>query len=158
MSPAMVAGADNGTVAAEVTVAAAEAPCIIVGPNISYGTLEFSRPDVPASNRNANLAYTNCSPQSQRIYARGTPAVSTSSGATWQLISVTPCAELNHYWHSVVRENSSVVPLTLEDQLIDDVAPAGAEQLHPTNLAMPCRGSAGAGETMTFSIILTASF
>jgi hypothetical protein len=154
-SAAPTLAADNGTVDAQVTVAT---PCVTVGPAIDYGVKRFGAPAAGSS------SFTNCSTDTERIYLRGTDAVSTSSAATWQLTTAStspapgnPCpGGVNRYFH-FAGVQSYGVPLTLNDQQVTD-APAGDSTPLYTALELACPGSDGGGETMTFSIIVTASF
>lgn len=144
--------ADNGTVDAQVTVAT---PCVTVGPGIDYGTLQFGAPGGGSS------SFTSCSTALEKIYLRGTDAVSTTSSATWQLTSTSPSGPtcnpgLNRYLLNAGVQSYAPV-LTLSDQQVADAQPNTTETLY-TGLELPCPGSDGAGETMTFSIIVTASF
>lgn len=156
LAPASTMATDNGTVSAQVTVAT---PCVTVGPNIDYGTKGFSTSTPPVSSTSSGTSsYTNCSSDPENIYVRGSNAVSTSSSATWQLTGTGTCsAGVNRYYHSV-GDDVGGANLSLSDQLINPAAAAGATKTLFANIAMPCSGSDGAGETMTFSIIVTASF
>jgi hypothetical protein len=156
VAPASTMAAGNGTVSAQVTVAT---PCITVGSNINYGTKAFSTlsPFVSKTS-NGTSSYTNCSSDPEKIYVRGSNAVSTSSAATWQLTGTNACnAGVNRYYHSV-GDDVGGANLTLSDQLINPAAAAGATKTLFATVEMPCSGSDGAGETMTFSITVTASF
>jgi hypothetical protein len=157
LSPATAAATDNGTVSAEVTVVA---PCITVGPNIDYGTLPFNTPGHTVMERKAT-SYTNCSGMAEKVYARGTAAVSASSDTTWQLApgSGLCMLEPNHYGHRVIDQSINAgFWTTTTDNLLNSAVAAGATVGLATDLMMACSGSDGAGETMTFSIILTATF
>jgi hypothetical protein len=159
LAPASTMAAGEETVSAQVTVAT---PCITVGPNVNYGTLAFStvNPFVQVS-ASGTTSYTNCSVTSEKVYMRGTNAVSASSSATWRPISASTCSTAQQivdvYLHSV-SDGTGGAFLSLSDQLLNPAAAAGATRTLSTQMTMPCSGSSGAGETMTFSIILTASF
>lgn len=159
IAPATAAAEDSGTVSAQVTVAT---PCITVGPNIDYGTLPFSTvtPFVQVS-KTGTTSFTNCSVSAEKVYVRGTNAVSASGGATWRPISASTCSTaqqiIDVYTHSIADSTHGVF-LSLTDQLFDPASAAGATSTLRTQMTMPCSGSNGAGETMTFSIIVTASF
>lgn len=156
LAPASTLATGEGTVSAQVTVAT---PCITVGPNIDYGTSSFSTLDPSNPHTITDTSsYTNCSSDAEKIYLRGSDAVSASSAATWQLTGANTCSVvLNRYRHSV-GDDVGGANLTLNDQLINPAAGAGATKTLFSLLEMPCSGSDGAGETMTFSIIVTASF
>ena len=163
VSPATAAAADNGTVSAQVTVPAV-APCITVGDPIDYGTVQFSTPGDVNKTAFGASTYTSCSPDAQKIYVRGTPATSASSDARWTLAqgSFFLC-DTGPNVYGVLASDSpdgsrSSVALHDSDQLMNPTAAPGTAYPLRTTLFMPCSGSTGAGETMTFSIILTASF
>jgi hypothetical protein len=157
IAPTTAAAADSGTVSAQVTVAA---PCITVGPNLDFGTARFTQGSTPIPTR--STSYSNCSEWAQRIYARGTDAVSATSAATWQLSPFINCdpngLRLNEFILTLRTASGSTTLSDSSDTLFDEAAPAGATRALGTELIMPCSGSDGAGETMTFSIILTATF
>jgi len=154
LAPASTMATGEGTVSAQVTVAA---PCVTVGPNIDYGTKGFSTATVPSSSTGVS-SYTNCSSEPERIYVRGSNAVSTSSTATWQVTGTDPCSVgVNRYYHGV-GDDTGGANLSTTDQLINPSAAAGATKTLYATMTMPCSGSDGAGETMTFSIVVTASF
>lgn len=155
--PPAAAADSSGTVSAQVTVAT---PCVTVGNNLDYGTLPFSTSDPFVSvTKSSSTSYTNCSVTSEKIYVRGTTATSTTSNAVWdKLTGTNTCNTMpNVYSHSVGDDQGGKF-LTLTDQLLNPAVAAGATKTLNTNLEMPCSGSSGAGETMTFSIIVTASF
>lgn len=157
-APTPVAAAGDGEVAAQVTVAA---PCITVGPNIDYGVATFNSPSGTPTARSGVTSYTNCSSAPEQVYARGTDAVSTTSAATWSLTDGSVCSAPDLYQHYLVVPQVSVmggVTLTEVDKLLDNATPAATEREVDAVLYMPCAGSAGAGETMTFAIVFTASF
>jgi hypothetical protein len=157
LAPASASGANNGEVSAQVTVAS---PCVTVGNNINYGTLAFSTttPFVQVS-KSGTTSYTNCSVTAERIYVRGTTATSNTSDAVWDRLTGTNTCNVgpNIYGHSV-QDGTTGLWLSLTDQELNAAAAAGVTRTVNTGLSMPCSGSDGAGETMNFSIVVTASF
>jgi hypothetical protein len=159
MSALPAFSADSATVNAKVTVAS---PCIAVqvaGGSIDFGTLTFSTPTTVVRPGNGNTTITNCATTNENISARGTDA--TGANATWTLIGTlfpSPCTYgTDKYGLDVDKVAPGAVALTTQDQLLGS-APAGQIQ-HPFNtfIYMPCTGSGGAGQTMNFQIIYTAS-
>lgn len=159
ITPTTAAATDNGTVEAQVTVAA---PCITVGAGLDYGTMRFSTATGTGTSYSVGgrtTSYSNCSSQSQLIYARGTNAQSSTSDAIWELTrnTVSCPTDLNKY-RVTAQTDEPIVSLEHTDQLIDSAAAAGVTQTVTAGLTMPCSGSLGAGETMTYAIIVTATF
>jgi hypothetical protein len=142
--------AETGTVDATVTVAT---PCInVLTPTLDFGTLPFSSGNVLGSAQQA-FRYENCGEAAEHIWAAGTDAVGTS--ATWTLSGLPPAAcngTLNVYSVDAANYN-----LTNQAQDIESLA-AGDTNFHTAVLYMPCVGSDGAGATMSFRILLTATF
>lgn len=151
-------GDDSGTVNAQVTV---DAPCITVGPTggIDFGTLLLEtsgRNGVP----NGGVSFTNCSGQDEKIFVRGTGG----SAASWNLDStIDDCtSEALDNYSLLVQEQAQLatwqVILTETDRLASSGPFSAGEHPVDTFLYMPCTGSSGAGETMSFQIVFTASF
>jgi hypothetical protein len=150
--PAMAA--DTGQIAAEVTPAA---PCVTVGDNLNYGVAPFSTLAAAVS-RNASTSFTNCSVQAEQIFVRGTEATSASSDATWGLTGALPCQIDTDFYALGVADGSTGLNLSTTDQRLSSSMAAETTKTLTTTFNMPCSGSAGMGEKMTFSIIITASF
>ena len=147
--------ADNGTVDAQVTVAT---PCIfIVTPWIDYGTVPFSTASGD-SIAYQQVTHENCSEARERIWAAGTDAASVS--ATWELDNFGgsgACAQpLNTYGLRLLN-TELLVDLTETAVEIEPLGPT-ASNWASAALLMPCAGSDGAGQTMSFQIIFTATF
>lgn len=150
--PAMAA--DSGQIAAEVTPAA---PCVTVGGNLNYGVAPFSTLAL-AVNRNASSSFTNCSVQAEKIFVRGTDATSASSNATWRLTGALPCQIDTNFYAVSANDGSAGANVSTTDQPLSSNMAAQTTKTLSTTLNMPCSGSAGMGEKMNFSIIITASF
>lgn len=154
--------ADSGAVDAQVTVAT---PCITitnpVGSAIDFGTLPFSH-DFTTSSANRAVSYTNCSSADQRVFGKGTDA--SGPTATWQLVAFNACnSGPNSYSIDALAPNEfggdgTVAWLTTVDQELETVAAGSPGSIDNLMLAMPCVGSDGVGETMTFQVIFTATF
>jgi hypothetical protein len=151
--------ADTGTVNAKVTVAS---PCIAVqvaGGSIDFGTLTFSTPTTVVRPGNGNTTITNCATTNENISARGTDA--TGANATWTLVGTLfpyPCTHgTDKYGLDVEKVGPGAVALTTQDQLLGNAPPGQVQHPFNTTIFMPCTGSSGAGQTMNFQIVYTAS-
>jgi hypothetical protein len=154
-------GADSGTVSAKVTVAA---PCITVNgtaatDGINFGTRAFSTPTAAVGISNADTTLSNCAALTENIYAKGTDAA--GPGATWTLVDArasNPCTYgIDKYGVAVPTLAPGNVALTTPDQLLGSAGPGAIPKVMSTLLAMPCTGSSGAGQTMNFQVVYTAS-
>jgi hypothetical protein len=152
-SAAPAFGDPDGTVSASVSVAA---PCIEVTPaQLDFGTLGLSPNATSNVGASRPLTVTNCGTASENVFARGTNATSTA-GTTWTLEPNLPdlCSTLNRFGQRVGTGGISV-PLTTQNTAVASVAGGQASPLNAL-LVMPCVGSGGAGEVMTFSYLFTA--
>jgi hypothetical protein len=155
--------ADSGTVQAKVTVAS---PCLtITGAITSMGSLDFGT--LPFSTTSGNSGkgvgagrVENCAATAENFSVRGTNAVGTD--ATWTLVDPRPnnvcSAGINKYLVTPTKSPVATgnVGLSLADQLLVNV-PASQWVDLSVGLSMPCSGSDGAGQNMSFQIIYTAS-
>jgi spore coat protein U-like protein len=147
-------GDDVGTVSAQVTVAA---PCIQVSPGqLDFGTLGFSQ---SANNVTAGIravTATNCGPAGS-LLGRGTNASSTQ-GTSWTLDpdQSAICSTSNRYTKRIDTGPTSLPLSSTQDTALRAIAAGEAAALNAI-LVMPCVGSNGAGQTMTFSYIFTAT-
>lgn len=152
-----VLATDSGAVDAQVTVAT---PCIIVSPTtVDFGTLPFTTP-LAQGYAARSLQLENCGTSAEQLYVRGTDAT-LGGNPVWSLVPSDPCsAGLNEYFLRA-RDNSNAGPfvgLTTTDQTLETV-PAGSNALtNELQLVMPCTGSDGIGQTLTFQAIFTATF
>jgi spore coat protein U-like protein len=144
-------GDSEGTVSAQVSVAA---PCIQVAPTqLDFGTLGFSsKPTSVAASR--ALTATNCG-ASASLLGHGTNATSTA-GTTWVLepSGANVCSSPNRYVQRIDTGPTSI-PLSTADVTLRPLAGGEAASLNAI-VVMPCVGSSGAGEVMTFSYVFTA--
>jgi hypothetical protein len=150
--------ADSGSVDAQVTVAT---PCLVVAPGaVDFGTLTFG------SNAYAGVTYTNCGSTYEKVYGRATDADG-ASGA-WSLspafVGGASCASdpvTDAYRLNVLSNASftfSPVALSTTDQLVETVASSATGDGDRLYITMPCPGSSGGGEVMSFQITYTATF
>lgn len=149
-----ILAADNGTVDAQVTVAT---PCVTINtPTIDFGTLPFSSETLGGSGQKV-INYANCGDAAERIWAAGTNATGTS--ATWQLsnaIGSTCSVPVNNYRLLITDGAIAAVLSTAAQEL--ELLDAEANNFVTTTLDMPCLGSDGAGQVMSFQILITATF
>lgn len=146
-------GDDSGTVAAQVSVAA---PCITVTPaQLDFGTLGLSQSAASPTTGSRALGVENCGAGSQNVLARGTNAASTG-GAAWTLEPNQGdlCSTPNRFTQRIDTGPLSI-PLSVQNA---PIAPVAGGQTASWNalLVMPCSGSDGAGQAMTFSYVFTA--
>ncbi len=151
-------GDEIGTVSGQVTPAA---PCIqVTPPQLDFGTLGFSPSAASPEGGSRGVSITNCGPGSQNVLAHGTYASSTQ-GTSWYL-EPSPtdlCATTNRFGLKI-DTGTRIVELSITGALgggapIEPVA-AGQTAAWNALLVMPCGGSSGAGEIMTFSYVFTA--
>jgi hypothetical protein len=145
-------GDDVGTVSAQVSVAA---PCLQVTPGqLDFGTLGFSQSNANLTGGTQPVTATNCG-SAAHLLGHGSNATSTA-GTTWTLDPTgdTICPDLNRYGQRIDTGPVSIT-LTAQDRTLRDLAAAEAASLNAI-VVMPCAGSAGAGQTMTFSYVFTA--
>ena len=154
MSASPMLAADNGTVDAQVTVAT---PCLIASPpSVDFGTVQFG-----ASGSHA-IQVTNCGYGSELVLARGTDAAG-DGGASWTLTNDTsPCGGGSNNYR--LQLSASTVPagtplaLTTSNQSIGSVGSGSDSLVDTLRLVMPCAGSDGIGQVMSFQVMFTATF
>ena len=152
-SAAPAFGDPGGTVSAQVTVAA---PCIQITPSqVDFGTLGFSQNSLNLSAGTRPVTATNCG-AAAHLLGHGSNATS-AGGTTWTLDATgdTICPVLNSYGQRIDTGPVSI-PLATQDKNLRDLAVAEAASLNAI-VVMPCTGSGGAGEVMTFSYVFTAA-
>lgn len=155
--PITALSAESGTVDAQVIVAT---PCIIVSPTaLDFGTLSFTTIAVQGYSPRA-IQLQNCGNSPEQMYVRGTDA--TVAGTTvWSLVPADPCSGgLNEYFLRA-RDNSNTGPfvgLDKTDQFLETVGAGSIGLTNELQLVMPCTGSDGAGQTVNFQAVFTATF
>lgn len=146
---------DTGAVPGSVTVEASNA-CILVEGSYDFGTLPFAAPGQTFSAQAATAAnITSCGSGDQDIFVRGTDAIGGS--AAWSLnpsVVTAPCQADNYglLATDLVRPGAHL-------STIDTLwVPLGANAAIATHgiIVMPCQGSSGAGQLMSFSVVYTA--
>jgi hypothetical protein len=153
-----VFGADNGTVNAQVSVAAAPAACITVpATTVDFGTQAFNGAGQTTQDSGSAITVSSCSTGVQSLLARGTSAVGPQ--ATWTLTTTPVCAATpvtNEYnLGRILAGGFSALGLT-NSTLTSSLAVGGSFTITPV-LRMPCVGSGGAGTTMSMSYVFTAT-
>jgi hypothetical protein len=153
---------DNGSVVATVNVAPPPAPCITLSTTaVDFGTLSFADPaaaSTPLVTASPAVHVTSCSTADEKLMLAASDAT-TTSGGTWHDAAAyypnTCSAGPNAYepqWSSPTRGGllyntpTQITPTLLAAQGFD------VRFL----MRMPCRGSAGAGETATMTFTTLA--
>jgi hypothetical protein len=161
-----VGAQDSGTVGATLTVADASACVTVTQTAVSYLTaLDFSQPGSDAAAKSNPLyAIDNCGSVGIDISVRGTDATAADPAvATWALTGdpafTADCTTIDVYAVDVEADGGTFglfEMLTTTDQVALTL-PGGATATNiGHDLWMPCQGSSGAGETMSFDVIYTA--
>jgi hypothetical protein len=146
-SPALAG--DSVTVDASVEVTG---PCLTT----STTYLDFGQQSLEGGAFRA-ITYQNCSAATERVYARGTDASGGGGGVDWLLDdSGTPCPDLGPNRFGVRTDAFLMIGTT--DREIEEVSPGSDGAVGALGLFMPCAGSDGIGQTMTFQVVFTATF
>jgi hypothetical protein len=157
MSASPMLAAEDGAIDAQVTVAT---PCIIVSPaSLDYGTLPFSSAGNPGYGARA-IQLQNCGSSAEQMFARGTDATIGDS-TVWALVNADPCTGAPNEYFLRARDNSNTGPfvgLTTTNQVLETVGAGNDALTNELQLVMPCVGSDGAGQIVTFQAIFTATF
>ena len=153
-------GSAAGSVSAQVTVAS---PCLTVGtPSLDFGSLGFSSTAAPVGSGPLNVTITNCnSAVAEDIVARGTDA--TGGGARWTLTQPIACPAVDQYEEDLLqldqtgRVSQRFDLVSTADTPIATGVAGGAGPRLQARITMPCTGSSGGGQVMTFSYNFTAT-
>lgn len=156
--------ADNGTINAQVTPAA---PCITLDKtSLNFGTAPFS-PQQGVSSFQVPGSVTSCTGTAQKLYGRGTDAKNAAASVTWTLddSGQLPCNLANNQYQlsagdSGGTNNWGVYLSTANKQLLGTggMLAANTTRTIDSGLRMPCAGSDGAGQAMSWQYIYTATF
>lgn len=160
VTPAAAAG--SGTVPGSVTVEQSVA-CLLVEGSYDFGSQPLAAangaPDPHSSSTTAGI--TSCGTDTQDVLVHGSNAIGDAvPAATWQLSAgaVSGSCGVDTFGIGVTMAdvaNSPTVPVSLLDSSFGSFSP-GLQFNTGANIYMPCSGSSGAGETMTFSVVYTA--
>jgi hypothetical protein len=152
-----VSAANSGSIPAQVTM---DAPCITIDSGtLDFGTKRFDQ--IGSLSKGFSLCH---EVGNAYVYGSATNATSTG-GALWTLVT-TPVAcvptGVPDKYDIFAGVSPDANPPTSNSQLGSSPsslwnAGPGPLTLWP-NIHLPCEGSSGAGETMTFTIQLTTSF
>ena len=158
---------DHGTVVASVNVVATATPCITLDRStVSFGTLELSDPAAtatPLNDASNPIRVGSCATAAEDIYL-AVDAATTPSGGTWRAALTSPantCADGTNFYqpfYATSRFGSGRLfesPTLPSTPTWSGLAASDAEDL-TLRLKMPCRGSAGAGETASFTLFVLA--
>ena len=164
---------ESATVNATVSVTAPCVQLVMIGnqtapPTLNFGTVAFGAQSPPRN----NVGIKNCGTADEDVYVKGTSATTASSSSLWTLTNINTSqpgcqgAGINKYSvyvQGVTLVNGGLsyttVTLSTSDQKVLRRGPdtTGNGTQPTTAVLMPCSGSGGAGETMDFQIIYTAS-
>lgn len=144
-------GNDTGTVNATV---ATPSPCMTLDQSaVDFGTHPFGTDSSIVSWQ--QVAVQDCSSLDQSLMISGTDASSTTSGASWALSAqANPCLVGPNVYRMAASHPADSVAASLNHQVYDALGhvPADGSGIIDLGLVMPCEGSDGQGETMTFDI------
>jgi hypothetical protein len=155
--------ADNGSVAATVSVAQPPAPCITLSTGaVDFGTLPFSDPaaaSTPISVASPGVHVTSCSTADENISLAASDAT-TASGGTWDgassAFSNTCSLGPNVYEPYYGSPNGGGLLYNTPTQVGPVLGAAQGEDL-TLKMRMPCRGSVGAGGTASITFTTLAA-
>jgi len=146
-------GADTGTVTNTVTT---PAPCMTLDQaTLDWGTIAFNPLGVPVETAYQVVNIGDCSDQAQNLLVAGTAATSSTSVAEWQLAAISLCGPLTDLYQVMADNVGDTDPgIPLEDAFFQNIGgvPAFGTVGVEIGLTMPCEGSSGQGETMTFGV------
>jgi hypothetical protein len=157
--------AENGTVVAKVSVPLPPAPCLTLdGVAVDFGTLSFSDPaaaSTPLVAASPDVHVSSCSTTGENLSISATNA-HTTSGGTWQVadqaLDNTCSLGPNVYeaWY-FVGPNGNMFRSTPTPIFPGSTTLAAGGGVDITfKLRMPCRASAGGGETATMAFTTLA--
>ena len=152
VASAVPAFGDSGTVTAVVTV---DTTCLEVTPDgVDFGPVRFSS-DESQEPTFRQVVARNCGGGRAQLHVRGTDAGGLlGTGTFWTLVaSTSTCPELNQFALPVGGIEGTVLADTQNRNLLH--LPAAEARPVAVGLQMPCEGSDGAGEMMTFGYIFT---
>jgi photosystem II stability/assembly factor-like uncharacterized protein len=143
---------DGGTVSAEVTMQPPREVCLLLSTNsLNFGVLDFA--DGATSDA---YTITSCSVGDQDLFAYGTGATGDGDpAASWALIDAASLG-VNEFSVDAVVTGVGSAPLTVASTAVG-VLDAGQSAAAEHTLIMPPQGSSGAGQTLNFDLVWTAS-
>jgi hypothetical protein len=161
--------ADNSTVAVKIMAVNAQA-CLTVSPTteIDLGQTTFSTAPTANFVSLPTITVANCGNVSEFVAVKGTHATGTGpSPGFWTLTdsqSWTLCQSFSDRNTYGISLGADLKPyLTTTDQFVTDISsnkkPFAAGSTTPFNggIKVPCSGSGGAGQSMSFQVVFTAS-
>lgn len=157
--------ADNGTI--DATVTPATTACLTVNPSShDFGAKPFMQPGGVASNGDVLFTVTNCGTALQKLYGRGTDAHNAANSVTWTLQQGNPCGAgpnnyrllLDHAPEDAAWSGFAVLLTKTDQQLLGGGGLPGTASIRiNATVQMPCAGSGGAGQAMSFQYVITAA-
>jgi hypothetical protein len=163
--------ADNGSVSASVTPAAGAACITLDKTSINFGSLPLSQSGAVSTNSpgpNANVLVSNCGDADSKLFGRATNATNQAQATvTWTLDNSTsePCAiGANKFQLRVSDATGSTggysKMLSQTDQLLGPanyLLGPGRSTSIAHEVRMPCTGSGGVSQAMSWQYIYTAT-
>lgn len=163
--------ADGGTISLRVVVQE-PAACLELksppGPQVDFGTIEFSRPGYVPFSRIADPrpVVLNCAGLgvAEDLYVKGSDATSVCSSnpctpSTWTLVPATggtpTCPTTNAYALRYLQVGQNALSILKTNVLLGRVSALGERELMLEFMA-PCLGSAGSGVPFSFTVDVTA--
>jgi hypothetical protein len=153
--------ADSGSVTGTVTALGAGACLQLTSSAVVFGTLPFSTRTQPSmAQGNPTPSVQNCGNVNETISIAGSDA--TGPNTSWHLTVTNPCvkadgsAQINAYGVTYDAASAGHAAITPNATPISTFAP-GATTPVGLQLFMPCVGSSGDGQVVSFSINLTAA-
>jgi hypothetical protein len=155
--------ADSGSVVGTVTALGGGACLQLSSTAVSFGTLPFStRTQVSSGQGNPTPTFQNCGNLNESISIAGSDA--SGPNTSWSLTNQAgnPCikadgsTQINVYGLSFDAAPVGHVQITKTPTAISTYA-AGTTTSLALQLLMPCAGSSGDGQTVSFSVNLTAA-
>ena len=151
-------GADNVTINASVSVAAAAVPCITSSGSYDFGSnVAFSQAgaanQVTLAGGTVNLS-TACATVPQNILVRSTAFGNGIGGASWALTNDQTDICTGGVNRTTLRI-SNIPVANADTQFASSIGPNTTVPA-PATLRMPCAGSSGAGTTMNATVTVTA--
>jgi hypothetical protein len=158
--PTSVAAAEQGAVDASVDVQNPAACIILEGTVIDFGVQRFSTPSqIEDSTPNTATEVTNCSGSAADLVVRSTKATNEAGTVEWTPVPNPSTCNTgpNTFAHAVLLGVSGVVLTETNQSLLSPSQFPDGQQLPFAHvLAMPCTGSDGNGETMSWAVTFTA--
>jgi hypothetical protein len=145
---------DTAVVTAKISAAA---PCVQVTPSaVDFGSANFSTDSAASYSKTQQVDVTNCGSSAQQLFGRANDANGPRS--TWNLVTTATCPGSNTYG---IREGTSAGgatnPIASDLGVLAASMASGDKRPEVLRVLMPCTGSTGGDETMTFNVTFVAT-